>query len=201
MSCSKNCSNLSEQWTTKPYFCIWYYSFILNIKHIVQVFRTASTETEAVMPKAPSRPLNKSTTKDVRRSGNYKYRIDELNDPPVRHPGIRSLLPLPGGDLLTGGTDLKIRYWDQARFSFICTPLLHHYFPPPADIMIFLLLPILKTWAKLLHCWSISQRSLFSKRRYFGEGGWKRWVLWYKIQFWSTSRAGNPLSLLVSSFV
>ncbi|KAF8730110.1 hypothetical protein HU200_017078 [Digitaria exilis] len=80
-----------------------------------QVFRTASTETEAVMPKAPSRALNKSTTKDVRRSGNYKYRIDELNDPPVRHPGIRSLLPLPGGDLLTGGTDLKIRYWDQAR--------------------------------------------------------------------------------------
>ncbi|XP_034577641.1 serine/threonine-protein kinase VPS15 isoform X2 [Setaria viridis] len=80
-----------------------------------QVFRTASTENEAVMPKTPSRPLNKSTTKDVRRPGNYKYRIDELNDPPVRHPGIRSLLPLPGGDLLTGGTDLKIRYWDQAR--------------------------------------------------------------------------------------
>ncbi|CAN6239168.1 unnamed protein product [Urochloa humidicola] len=80
-----------------------------------QVFRTASTENETVMPKTPSRPLNKSTTKDVRRSGNYKYRIDELNDPPVRHPGIRSLLPLPGSDLLTGGTDLKIRYWDQAR--------------------------------------------------------------------------------------
>ena len=94
----------------------------------MQVFRTASTENEAVMPKAPSRPLNKPSTKYVRRSGNYKYRIDELNDPPVRHPGIRSLLPLPGGDLLTGGTDLKIRYWDQARFSFICATVLHHYF-------------------------------------------------------------------------
>ncbi|XP_062220590.1 serine/threonine-protein kinase VPS15-like isoform X2 [Phragmites australis] len=80
-----------------------------------QMFRTASTENEAVMPKAPSRPLNKSITKDVRRAGNYKYRIEELNDPPVRRPGIRSLLPLPCGDLLTGGTDLNIRYWDQAR--------------------------------------------------------------------------------------
>ncbi|XP_062221696.1 serine/threonine-protein kinase VPS15-like [Phragmites australis] len=80
-----------------------------------QMFRTASTENEGVMPKAPSRPLNKSSTKDARRTGNYKYRIDELNDPPARRPGIRSLLPLPGGDLLTGGTDLKIRYWDQAR--------------------------------------------------------------------------------------
>jgi phosphoinositide-3-kinase, regulatory subunit 4 len=84
----------------------------------MQVFRTASVENEAVMPKAPSRLLNKSITRDVRRAGNYKYRIEELNDPPVRRPGIRSLHPLPGGDLLTGGTDLKIRYWDQARYSF-----------------------------------------------------------------------------------
>ncbi|OEL38474.1 putative serine/threonine-protein kinase vps15 [Dichanthelium oligosanthes] len=104
-----------------------------------QVFRTASTENEAVIAKAPSRPLNKSTTKDVRRSGNYKYRIDELNDPPVRHPGIRSLLPLPGGDLLTGGTDLKIRYWDQARFNFICCTLASLFsLSPPPDIMMFL---------------------------------------------------------------
>ena len=102
----------------------------------MQVFRTASTENEAVMPKAPSRTLNKPSTKDVRRSGNYKYRIDELNDPPVRHPGIRSLLPLPGGDLLTGGTDLKIRYWDQARFSFICASLASLFlFPSPPDII------------------------------------------------------------------
>lgn len=45
-----------------------------------------------------------------------KYRIEELNEPPPRLPGIRSLLPLPGGDLLTGGTDLKIRRWDYSRF-------------------------------------------------------------------------------------
>ncbi|AQK55820.1 protein kinase family protein / WD-40 repeat family protein [Zea mays] len=80
-----------------------------------QMFRTASTDNEAVMSKAPSRPVNKPIIKDIIRARNYKYRIDELNDPPVRRPGIRSLLPLPGGDLLTGGTDLKIRYWDQAR--------------------------------------------------------------------------------------
>ncbi|KAF7081042.1 hypothetical protein CFC21_085021 [Triticum aestivum] len=80
-----------------------------------QMFRTAGTENDAVTPKTPSKPLNKTTAKDVRRAGNYKYRIEELADPPPRLPGIRCLLPLPGGDLLTGGTDLKIRYWDQAR--------------------------------------------------------------------------------------
>uniref|UniRef100_J3LI06 non-specific serine/threonine protein kinase n=1 Tax=Oryza brachyantha TaxID=4533 RepID=J3LI06_ORYBR len=77
-----------------------------------QIFRTASTENEAVIPKAPSIHPN---TKDETRPANYKFRIEELCDPPPRLPGIRSLLPLPGGDLLTGGTDLKIRYWDQAR--------------------------------------------------------------------------------------
>uniref|UniRef100_A0A0D9VUQ3 non-specific serine/threonine protein kinase n=1 Tax=Leersia perrieri TaxID=77586 RepID=A0A0D9VUQ3_9ORYZ len=77
-----------------------------------QIFRTASTENEAVVPKAPSIHPN---TKDETRPANYKYRIEELCGPPPRLPGIRSLLPLPGGDLLTGGTDLKIRYWNQAR--------------------------------------------------------------------------------------
>lgn len=50
---------------------------------------------------------------------NSKYRIDELNEPPSRVPGIRALLPLPGGDLLTGGTDLKIRRWDHCRYSYV----------------------------------------------------------------------------------
>ena len=103
------------------------------------MFRTASTDNEAVMSKAPSRPVNKPIIKDIRRAGNYKYRIDELNNPPVCHPGIRSLLPLPGGDLLTGGTDLKIRYWDQARFNSICTARLLHnrFFNPLPVIMTF----------------------------------------------------------------
>ncbi|GKA87312.1 hypothetical protein Tco_0809023 [Tanacetum coccineum] len=44
-----------------------------------------------------------------------QYRVDELNEPSLRCPGIRSLLPLPGGDPLTGGTDLKIRRWDHCE--------------------------------------------------------------------------------------
>ncbi|KAK2989607.1 hypothetical protein RJ640_027381 [Escallonia rubra] len=55
-----------------------------------------------------------SSKPDIRHS---KYRVDELNEPPPRLPGIRSMLPLPGGDLLTGGTDLKIRLWDHVRSS------------------------------------------------------------------------------------
>jgi phosphoinositide-3-kinase regulatory subunit 4 len=69
-------------------------------------------------PWALARPSSKSNPKpDLRRNVNPRYRVDELNEPPSRLPGIRSLLPLPGGDLLTGGTDLKIRRWDHHRFS------------------------------------------------------------------------------------
>lgn len=66
---------------------------------------------------ALARPSSKSNSRpDLRRNVNPRYRVDELNEPPPRLPGIRSLLPLPGGDLLTGGTDLKIRRWDHHRF-------------------------------------------------------------------------------------
>ena len=64
-------------------------------------------------------PSSKSQPKpDLRRNVNPKYRVDQLNEPPPRLLGIHSLLPLPGGDLLTGGTDLKIRRWDHCRFWF-----------------------------------------------------------------------------------
>lgn len=67
-------------------------------------------------PWAFARPSSKSKTKpNLRRNVTPKYRVDELNGPPPRLPGVRSLLPLPGGDLLTGGTDLKIRRWDHCR--------------------------------------------------------------------------------------
>lgn len=67
-----------------------------------------------------ARPSIKSNSKaDIRRNINPKYRVDELNEPSPRLPGIRALLPLPGGDLLTGGTDLKIRRWDHYRFAII----------------------------------------------------------------------------------
>ncbi|KAL8152973.1 hypothetical protein V2J09_010733 [Rumex salicifolius] len=84
-----------------------------------QVFRVLSNNSDAELPDSPwalARPANKGNLKpDPRRNINPKYRVDELNEPPPRISGIRSLLPLPGGDLLTGGTDLKIRRWDHSR--------------------------------------------------------------------------------------
>ncbi|MFS7916753.1 putative protein kinase CMGC-Pl-Tthe family transcription factor WD40-like family [Helianthus anomalus] len=94
-----------------------------------QVLRVANSDNETEtsdLPWALARPSNKTHSKvDSRRNVNFKYRVDELNDPPPRSPGIRSLLPLPGGDLLTGGTDLKIRRWDHAspeRTYCVCGP-------------------------------------------------------------------------------
>ncbi|XP_072977494.1 serine/threonine-protein kinase VPS15 isoform X1 [Typha angustifolia] len=94
-----------------------------------QVFRTPSSENETEVsnvPRALARPSSKSNSKqDVKRTNNSKYRIDELNEHSPRFPGTRSLLPLPGGNLLTGGTDLKIRYWDHTspdRSYCVCGP-------------------------------------------------------------------------------
>ncbi|KAM7259635.1 hypothetical protein ACFE04_015376 [Oxalis oulophora] len=82
-----------------------------------QVLRVANYDGDAErsnLPWALARPSLKSNSKpDLNRNVNPKYRIDELNEPHPRLSGIRSLLPLPGGDLLTGGTDLKIRRWDH----------------------------------------------------------------------------------------
>ncbi|EPS67456.1 hypothetical protein M569_07318 [Genlisea aurea] len=66
-----------------------------------------------------------SSSKADTRRRNSKYRVEELNEAPARLPGIRALLPLPGGDLLTGGTDLKIRRWDHCspeRSYCVCGP-------------------------------------------------------------------------------
>ncbi|KAL2229029.1 probable serine/threonine-protein kinase vps15 isoform X1 [Sesamum indicum] len=94
-----------------------------------QVLRAANHESDAETCESPwalARPSSKSNTKsDLRRSINAKYRINELNQPSMRLPGIRALLPLPGGDLLTGGTDLKIRRWDHCspdRSYSVCGP-------------------------------------------------------------------------------
>ncbi|KAJ1400759.1 WD40-repeat-containing domain [Sesbania bispinosa] len=94
-----------------------------------QVLRAANYDSDAEMsdlPWALARPSSKPTSQsDLRRNINRKYGVDELNEPPPRLPGIRSLLPLPGGDLLTGGTDLKIRRWDHYspdRSYCICGP-------------------------------------------------------------------------------
>ncbi|KAM5546499.1 hypothetical protein ABKV19_002433 [Rosa sericea] len=93
-----------------------------------QVLRVASYESDTEMsgvPWALARSSTKNSKADMRRNVNPHYRVDELNEPPPRIPGIRSLLPLPGGDLLTGGTDLKIRRWDHYspdRSYCICGP-------------------------------------------------------------------------------
>lgn len=84
-----------------------------------QVLRVANYESDAETSEVPwalARSSSKNSKPDLRRNVNPHYRVDELNEPPPRLPGIRSLLPLPGGDLLTGGTDLKIRRWDHYRF-------------------------------------------------------------------------------------
>ncbi|CAN1240841.1 Serine/threonine-protein kinase VPS15 [Linum perenne] len=81
-----------------------------------QVFRMASYEGDpetSDVPLALAKPSSKAISKSDRRNINPKYRVDELNEPPPRLPGIRSMLPLPGGDLLTGSTDLRIRRWDH----------------------------------------------------------------------------------------
>ncbi|XP_019200102.1 PREDICTED: phosphoinositide 3-kinase regulatory subunit 4-like isoform X2 [Ipomoea nil] len=98
-----------------------------------QVLRVANNESEAEnsdLPWALAKPSSKATPipipkQDKRRNPNSKYRVDELNEFPPRLPGIRTLLPLPGGDLLTGGTDLKIRRWDHCspeRTYCVCGP-------------------------------------------------------------------------------
>lgn len=93
-----------------------------------QVLRVASYESDTEMSEVPwalARPSSKNSKPDMRRNVNPQYRVDELNEPPPRISGIRSLLPLPGGDLLTGGTDLKIRRWDHYspdRSYCICGP-------------------------------------------------------------------------------
>lgn len=94
-----------------------------------QVLRVANYEGDGEMsdlPWALARPSSKLNSKsDLKRNAIPKYRVDELNEPPSRLHGIRSLLPLPGGDLITGGTDLRIRRWDHSspdRSYCICGP-------------------------------------------------------------------------------
>ncbi|KAE8736109.1 ATP binding protein, putative isoform 2 [Hibiscus syriacus] len=94
-----------------------------------QVFRAANYDSAAELsdlPWALAKPSTKTSSKsDPRRNANPMYRVNELNEPPPCLPGIRALHPLPWGDLLTGGTDLRIRCWGHCsldRSYCICGP-------------------------------------------------------------------------------
>lgn len=87
---------------------------------------TDVSETPIALARPSSQVLSKSeVTLDPQRNGNSKYSVHELKEPPSRLPGICSLLPLLGGDVLTGGTDLRIRLWDHFspdRSYCVCGP-------------------------------------------------------------------------------
>lgn len=84
------------------------------------------TETPTALDRPSSQVLSKSeVTLDPQRNGNSKYRVHELKEPQSRLTGICSLLPLLGGDVLTGGTDFRIRLWDHFspdRSYCVCGP-------------------------------------------------------------------------------
>ncbi|KAH7447982.1 hypothetical protein KP509_01G130700 [Ceratopteris richardii] len=70
------------------------------------------------IPSALSRRKTSSTADSKRIEGSKKsdYKLEELNEPSSRIPGVRALLPLSGGTgLITGSTDCKIRIWDRLR--------------------------------------------------------------------------------------
>ncbi|GLJ26656.1 hypothetical protein SUGI_0518430 [Cryptomeria japonica] len=73
------------------------------------------SEIPAALARSSQSTLKSGVALRSKRMANSKYGVDELNEPPPRLPGIRSLLPLSGGDLLTGGTDLRIRLWNHFR--------------------------------------------------------------------------------------
>eukprot|EP00252_Welwitschia_mirabilis_P026191 TRINITY_DN8476_c0_g3_i2.p1 TRINITY_DN8476_c0_g3~~TRINITY_DN8476_c0_g3_i2.p1 ORF type:complete len:750 (-),score=115.92 TRINITY_DN8476_c0_g3_i2:109-2034(-) len=76
--------------------------------------------------RSSSQVLSKCEDKtDPKQNAYSKFRLSELNDPAPHIAGIRTLLPLQGGDVLTGGSDMKIRLWDHAspeRSYCICGP-------------------------------------------------------------------------------
>ncbi|XP_024396466.1 serine/threonine-protein kinase VPS15 isoform X3 [Physcomitrium patens] len=82
------------------------------------------------VPASLSQPLsNSQSLRDTKLVGGVKftdYRMEELNEPPPRLPGVRTLLPLSGGAaLLTGGSDCRIRMWDRLRSDrsyVVCGP-------------------------------------------------------------------------------
>lgn len=50
----------------------------------------------------------------VASEANSRCALDQVNSPAARLAGVRALLPLSGGQLLSAGSDRTIRYWEPA---------------------------------------------------------------------------------------
>lgn len=93
-----------------------------------QVLRLSCDPSDSEFSEVPAallrrKPAVNAESKRSEISKKSDYKLEELNEPPPRLSGVRTLLPLPGGNgLLTGGTDCKVRVWDRLRFSSLaCT--------------------------------------------------------------------------------
>lgn len=85
-----------------------------------------------IVPAALSQPVSSSQsardTNLVRGVQLTDCRMEELNEPPARLPGVRALLPLSGGlALLTAGSDCQIRMWDRLRLAALVYNQSHYH--------------------------------------------------------------------------
>ena len=57
---------------------------------------------------------------------NEHLKADQLEKPPLQWSGHRTILPLPVGAFLTGGSDCFVRFWHPTRFEqsyVVCGPV------------------------------------------------------------------------------
>ncbi|KAI5081544.1 hypothetical protein GOP47_0002147 [Adiantum capillus-veneris] len=83
-----------------------------------QVLRLSGDPTDTEFADLPAALPRRRPSEVKRIEGSKKsdYKLEELNEPSPRVPGVRALLPLPcGAGLLMGGTDCKVRMWDRLR--------------------------------------------------------------------------------------
>lgn len=86
-----------------------------SCKEVLRVLRRGAPEAEHRQPPAAlaAQPVVPRAVDVMGRA--KQLGIAELQSPQQRKEGFRALLPTPGGQLLTGGTDRAIRCWDCER--------------------------------------------------------------------------------------
>ena len=94
----------------------------LCLMQVLRLYSDVANNDMNTVPAALSQPVASSQsardTNFVRGVKLTDYRMEELNEPPPRLPGVRALLPLSGGlALLTAGSDCQIRMWDRLRLA------------------------------------------------------------------------------------